>query len=198
MAPKDVPELRDMLGFAMESKSPVAIRLPRESTPDMEPYMNPSTPLELGRGEILAEGGDGAILAYGVMTAKALAAREKLKKDGINVTVANGRFVKPMDADLVAHLVMDHPWVLTVEDHSWQGGFGSAVLEAVSLRDGDSSKVKIHAIPDKFLQHADREELLRYLNLDADGIADVCRMIAVGKPTPEPDPAHRKKFLCEE
>jgi len=75
------------------------------------------------------------------------------------VAVANARFAKPVDSDLAAFLVKEYPWVLTLEDHATQGGFGSAVMEALSLRNEDTSKVKIHAIPDRFLQHADRKEL---------------------------------------
>jgi deoxyxylulose-5-phosphate synthase len=73
------------------------------------------------------------------------------------------------------------------------------VLEALSYRNAETHKVKIHAIPDRFCQHADRNELLKFLHLDAEGIADVCRMIAAGKrPLPKLDPALRKSFLYEE
>jgi 1-deoxy-D-xylulose-5-phosphate synthase len=78
--------------------------------------------------------------------------------------------------------VRQHPWVLTVEEHSYQGGFGSAVLEALSLRNEDTRRIKIHAIPDRFIQHGERDLLLKLLHLDADGIADVVRMLAAGQP----------------
>ena len=132
------------------------------------------------------------------MTAKALEAREMLLKEGLDVAVANARFAKPVDADLAAKLVAEYPWVVTLEDHGVHGGFGSAVLEALSLRNADASRVRVHAIPDRFLQHADRSELLKFLHLDAEGIADVCRMVAAGQPAPALDPSQRNKFLYEE
>ncbi len=195
MAPKDEAELRDMLGLSVSLRQPSAIRIPRESVPALG---FPHAPLFLGKGELLVPGRHGAILAYGVMTAKALAAREMLLKEGLDVAVANARFAKPVDADLAQRLVRDYPWVLTLEDHAVHGGFGGAVLEALSLRNENAARVKVHAIPDRFLQHAERSELLRFLHLDAEGIADVVRMIAAGQPAPALDPLLRDKFLYEE
>ncbi len=196
MAPKDEGDLRQMMALAMTLRQPAAIRIPREQAPDLSRF--PSAPVALGKGELLVAGKHGAILAYGVMTAKALAARETLLKEGLDVAVANGRFAKPVDADLAAQLVRQYPWVVTLEDHAAQGGFGGAVLEALSLRNEDASRVKIHAIPDRFLQHADRSELLKFLHLDVEGVADVCRMIAAGQPAPPLDPSQRRHFLYEE
>ncbi len=196
MAPKDEAELREMMALSMTLKQPSVIRIPREQTPDLNNIQR--APFALGKGELLAAGKHGAILAYGVMTAKALQAREMLLKEGLDVAVANARFAKPLDVDLAARLVADYPWVLTLEDHAAMGGFGGAVLEALSLRNADASKVKIHAIPDRFLQHADRSELLKFLHLDAEGVADVCRMLAAGQPAPALDDAQRRKFLYEE
>ena len=197
MAPKDERELRDMLDLALAAKQPTCIRIPREQTPDLAKHRISTAPLALGKGELLVPGRHGAILAYGVMTAKALEAREMLLKEGIDVAVANARFAKPVDADLAAKLVAEYPWVVTLEDHAVHGGFGGAVLEALSLRNADASKVRVHAIPDRFLQHADRSELLKFLHLDAEGVADVCRMVAAGQPAPALDPSQRNKFLYE-
>jgi 1-deoxy-D-xylulose-5-phosphate synthase len=198
MAPKDERELREMMALAFTLRQPVVLRIPREQTPDLGRFTLPASPVSLGKGELLVPGKHGAMLAYGVMTAKALAAREMLLREGLDVAVANGRFAKPVDADLAERLVREYPWVLTLEDHAYQGGFGSAVLEALSFRNADASRVKIHAIPDRFLQHADRSELLKFLHLDAEGVADVCRMIAAGQPAPRLDPSQRKNFLYEE
>jgi 1-deoxy-D-xylulose-5-phosphate synthase len=165
------------------------------NVPDLSRFKLQTNPVNLGKGELLVPGRDGAILAYGVMVEKALAAREMLRKEGLDVGVANGRFAKPVDSDLAAYLVKDYPWVLTLEDHATQGGFGSAVMEALSLRNENTAKVKIHAIPDRFLQHADRKELLKFLHLDAEGIADVVRMVAGGQPRPALDAKQRKHFL---
>ncbi|MBI2930739.1 MAG: 1-deoxy-D-xylulose-5-phosphate synthase [Planctomycetes bacterium] len=187
VAPKDEAELHAMMSFCVAHPGPIALRIPREGTPDLSRFKLPTRPIELGKGELLADGRDGAILAYGCMTAKALAAREMLLKEGIDVAVANGRFAKPVDAELATRLTQTYPFVITVEDHAALGGFGSAVLEALSLRGEDTRKVKVHAIPDAFLQHADRSELLKFLHLDAEGIADVVRMTAAGHPTPALD-----------
>ncbi len=186
MAPKDEPEFREMLTLAFRLGKPAALRIPRETVPDFSRLGLPSNPVEPGKGEVLAAGRHGAILAYGVMTAKALAAREILLREGVEVTVANARFAKPLDADLAERLVREHPWVLTLEDHGRPGGFGSAVLEAVSLRRADASRVRVHAIPDRFLLHAGRDEILRALHLDAAGVAGACRATAAGLPLPEP------------
>ncbi|HEX7900628.1 MAG TPA: 1-deoxy-D-xylulose-5-phosphate synthase [Planctomycetota bacterium] len=196
MAPKDEAELREMMELSMSLKQPAVIRIPREQTPELKNIQR--APFALGKGELLVPGKHGAILAYGVMTAKALQAREMLLKEGLDVAVANARFAKPLDVELAARLTAEYPWVLTLEDHAAMGGFGGAVLEALSLRNADASKVKIHAIPDRFLQHADRSELLKFLHLDAEGVADVCRMLAAGQPAPGLDPSQRGKFLYEE
>jgi 1-deoxy-D-xylulose-5-phosphate synthase len=196
MAPKDEQDLREMLQLGLTIPRPNAIRIPREQTPDLSDYKH--TPVQLGKGELIAEGKDGAILAYGVMVAKALEARAMLAKEGLHIAVANARFAKPIDVELATKLVRGHPWVLTVEDHAYQGGFGSAVLEELALRNEDTRKIKLHAIPDRFLQHADRSELLKYLYMDAEGIADVCRMMAVGGAAPEPDQKMRKHFFYED
>ncbi len=198
MAPKDETELNEMLTLALSMPHPAALRIPREETPDLSRFKLPSNPVELGKGELLLPGRHGAILAYGVMTEKALAARELLKRDGLEVAVANARFAKPLDADLASALVRKHPWVLTLEDHGVHGGFGSAVLETLAQRGEDASKVRVHALPDRFLQHADRWDTLDYLHLDAKGIARVCRRIADGRPFPKLDRARRKDFLCDE
>jgi 1-deoxy-D-xylulose-5-phosphate synthase len=195
MAPKDEKDLREMLKLATRAEGPVAIRLPREKTPILTDI--PQNPVVIGKGEILREGKDGAILGYGVTVARALEAADMLAKEGVHVTVANARFAKPLDASLASKLIQSHPWVLTVEDHASQGGFGSAVLEELALRNEDTRKIHIHAIPDRFLQHADREELVHYLHLDGEGIADVCRMILAGEPAPEPNPEQRKHFFYE-
>jgi len=187
MAPKDEIELKRMLEFAISLPGPCAIRIPRENVPDLGYWELPDRPIQLGRGEILAEGKDGAILAYGVMTAKALQAREILKRSGLSVTVANARFAKPVDGELATDLARRHPFVLTLEDHAIMGGFGSAVAETLAIRNEDAGKVKIHGIPDRFLQHASRKELLKHLHMDPEGIADAVRMLAAGRPTPAVD-----------
>ncbi len=182
MAPRDAEEMEKMLRFMATLKGPSAIRYPRANVPDFSVFSFPERPVELGRGELLFDGKDGALLAYGVMVEQAIKARQILLREGLDVAVANARFAKPIDADLAASLVRKHPWVLTLEDHAAMGGFGSAVLEALSLRGEDAGKVKIHAVPDRWIQHGDRDLLMKLLSLDAEGIADVVRMLAAGRP----------------
>lgn len=172
MAPKDEAEFRQMFDFALASDRPTTIRLPRENCPDLSKYgVKPNRTLKLGKGEVLFEGKDGMILSYGVMTAKALEARAILAEEGFKVGVANARFAKPVDADLVADLLKDNKWVLTVEDHSYMGGFGSAVLEAAQASGADARKIARLGIPDRFVEHGARPKLLEMLGLDATGIA---------------------------
>lgn len=175
MAPKDVPEMHAMLELALSLEVPAAIRIPREKVP---PPRFGGLPIELGRGEILHRGRDGSIFAYGVMTQYALKARELLRRDGLDVGVANARFAKPMDFELVAELTSSSPWVLTVEDHTFLGGFGAAALEAAAMRGANASKIRMLAIPDRFIDHADRWKLLETLGLDEQGIRRACRLLA--------------------
>jgi 1-deoxy-D-xylulose-5-phosphate synthase len=104
-----------------------------------------------------------------------------LREDGFNVGVINARFVKPLDADVVLRAVRDCGFVVTVEEAALMGGFGSAVLEEASGAGLDTSRVRRLGIPDRFIEHAERSELLGDLGLDAGGIAAVCRDLAQGK-----------------
>lgn len=174
MAPKDEAEFRTMMELALASPHPVAIRYPRENVPNLG--FAPS-PVELGKGEILVEGKDGMLLAYGAMAARAVQARELLLREGIDVGIANARFVKPIDDELVADLILRNKWVLTLEDHSVHGGFGSAVLEAAAMRGADARKVRLLGAPDKFIEHASREQLFELMGLNAEGIARACRLL---------------------
>ena len=177
ISPKDDAEMHLALEFALAHDGPVAIRGARENVPDYSDFSFDRNPLQLGKGEILVSGKDGAILAYGVMVFYALKARQYLKKFGIDVTVANARFAKPIDSELVNALIENHPFVLTVEDHSYQGGFGSAVLECAALNGFNISKLKLLAGPDTFIEHGSRFELLELLGLDEKGIMDVCKYL---------------------
>ena len=181
LAPRDGEEFDKMLRFMTTLKGPSAIRYPRANIPDFSAFGFPAKPVELGRGELLFEGRDRAILAYGAMVEHAIKARQILLREGLDVGVAKGLFAKPIDVELASTLVRKHPWVLTVEDHATMGGFGSAVLEALSLRGEDASRIRIHAIPDRWIQHGDRDLLLKLLFLDSDGIADIVRMLAAGR-----------------
>ncbi|MCF6158831.1 MAG: 1-deoxy-D-xylulose-5-phosphate synthase [wastewater metagenome] len=170
MAPKDGNELKSMLKAALGMRKPVVIRYPKEDIPEegLSPYC---TPVEIGKAEVVREGNDGVLLAYGAMVCRCLQAAEKLKKKGIEVTVVNARFAKPLDKELVLDLVRSHKLVVTVEDHVLMGGFGSAVLELVTDEREDANKIVRMGIPDRFVEHGSRNQILEILGLDENGIA---------------------------
>ena len=171
MAPKDGNELKSMLKIALNSGKAVAIRYPKEDIPDKE--INPQyKTFEIGKAEVLRKGADGVLLAYGAMVYRCLHAAEKLSEKGIEVTVVNARFAKPLDKTLILDLVRNHKLIATVEDHALMGGFGSAVLELVSEEREDAGKVIRMGIPDRFIEHGPRNLILKNIGLDEDGIAD--------------------------
>lgn len=171
MAPKDGNELKSMLKIALDSGKAVAIRYPKEDSPDKE--MSPQyKTFEIGQAEVLREGADGVLLAYGAMVYRCLHAAEKLSEKGVEVTVVNARFAKPLDKALILDLVRNHKLIVTVEDHALMGGFGSAVIELVTEEREDAGKVIRMGIPDRFIEHGPRNLILKNIGLDEDGIAD--------------------------
>ena len=171
MAPKDGNELKSMLKIALDSGKAVAIRYPKEDIPDKE--INPQyKTFEIGKAEVLREGVDGVLLAYGAMVYRCLHAAEKLSGKGVEVTVVNARFAKPLDKALILDLVRNHKLIVTVEDHALMGGFGSAVLELVTEEREDADKIVRMGIPDRFMEHGPRNLILKNIGLDEDEIAD--------------------------
>ena len=169
MAPKDAPELAAMLRFAATEPGVFAIRYPRDEVP---PAIRGgrTPPVENGRGEVLLEGPDGAVVAYGASVYPAWCAAKALERQGVSITVVNARFAKPVDADLLVRLHRGLPFLVTVEDHSIHGGFGAAVLEALAAA-GEAPRVRVLGIPDAYQDHAERDRLLARHGIDADGIA---------------------------
>ncbi len=171
MAPADEQELRDMLHTAVEyRKGPVALRYPRGNASGMT-LREGFRQLEIGKGEILTEGEDVAILAVGNMVQNARKASELLANGGIHAAVVNMRFIKPLDTVLLDSIFAQYKYVLTVEDNSVLGGFGSAVGEYMSAARVQGVSLQIHGIPDEFIEHGTQEELHRSINLDPLGIA---------------------------
>ena len=170
MAPKDEAEMRDMLLTAIEHPSPAAIRYPRGNGYGVDVSEAPKI-LGIGKAEILRDGGDMAILAYGSMVYPAVQAAENLAKDGINTTVVNARFVKPLDSELILALAQSKRVIITVEEAYLAGGFGSAVMELLE-ENGllDSVKLVRMGVPDQIVPHGDPKFLLAKYGLDADGI----------------------------
>ncbi|HEX8138312.1 MAG TPA: 1-deoxy-D-xylulose-5-phosphate synthase [Pyrinomonadaceae bacterium] len=170
MAPKDEAELRDMLLTAIEHPGPAAVRYPRGSAVGVDMSRAPAL-IEIGRGEILRDGGDVAIVAYGSMVMPAMKASERLAGEGIETTVVNARFAKPLDAGLLLALARTRRLIVTVEEAYLAGGFGSAIMELLE-ENGLQDKVRVvrMGIPDTIVTHGDAKLLLAKYGLDADGI----------------------------
>jgi len=170
MAPRDEGEMRDMMLTMLEHNGPAAMRYPRGNgvgaSIDREPQL-----LEIGKSEILRDGGEIAIVAYGSMVHPSLSAAENLSKEGIETTVVNARFVKPLDAPLLLALARTKRLIVTVEEAYLAAGFGSAVMELLE-ENGLQDKVRVvrMGIPDRLITHGDPKLLLAKYGLDADGI----------------------------
>ena len=178
MAPKDENELQHMLRTAVEHDGPAAVRFPRG-----EGFGVPLDPdlkaIPLGQAELLRDGDDAVIATIGTTAHPALEAAAELAAEGVSVAVLNARFVKPLDTARIAALARRCTAVLTVEEHAAAGGFGSAVLEALSA-EGVPARVRCLAIPDRIVEHGDPDAVKRELGLDAAGIAAAIRALLAG------------------
>jgi len=174
MTPADENECRQMLFTAMSLDTPTAVRYPRGTGPGVMPIKEMQT-LPIGRGEIRRKGKDVAILAFGSMLAPAMQAAEWLSKtDSLNITVANMRFVKPLDTALIMHLAAEHELLITVEENTIQGGAGSAVAKCLQQQNLLNTLVQL-GLPDKFLEQGDPAKMLADCGLDATGIVNLIR-----------------------
>ncbi len=172
MAPADEHDLSQMLDLALRHEGPCAIRYPKGALPTVDAER---TPVEPGKSEVLSWSDEGVILCCGAQLADCLKAADKLRDEGINVGVVNARFAKPLDTEVVLRAVRECAIVVTVEEAALMGGFGSAVLEAASDAGLNTSHIRRLGIPDQYIEHGERGELLTDLGLDAAGIAAACR-----------------------
>lgn len=171
MAPKDGMELELMLEKAVEWNGPVAIRYPRASASGVV-SISSCAPLEIGKAEVLKKTGkDLTILAVGSMVNTALIAGSILSKKGIEPMIINARFIKPLDSELLEEIVRTSRKIFTIEEGVTSGGFGSAVLEFFERENITGVKVRCLGLPDEFIEHGARKELLRKYHLTSDGIA---------------------------
>src|SRR6266478_6520468 len=170
MAPRDEGEMRDMMLTMTEHMGPVAIRYPRGNGIGADIKREPAI-LEIGKAELMRDGGEIAIVAYGSMVHPSLEAAMHLAKDGIETTVVNARFVKPLDSGLLLALARTTRLIVTVEEAYLAGGFGAAVMELLE-ENGLQDKVRIvrMGVPDRIVTHGDPKLLLAKYGLDADGI----------------------------
>ena len=175
MAPKDENELRDMLYTATQyDKGPVVIRYPRGNGVGV-PLKKGFDLIPIGKGETLRSGQDVALVAVGSMVQNALKAADILQTDEVSSEVVNMRFVKPFDAELLDHLGQRFSHIVTLEDNVVTGGMGSAVAEYYAAMTGSSPRLKIHGIPDRFIDHGAPAELQKQLLLDPQGIAQTVK-----------------------
>ena len=172
MQPRNGEELRDMLWTAvMHGHGPVAVRYPRANIPDDKlPEREPRL-LPIGISETLRAGGDVAIIALGSMVPPALAAAELLEAEGVKATVVNARFVCPLDERMVSGLARSVGRIITVEENVPMGGFGSAVSECLDRQGLSGTPLLRLALPQTFVAHGKRDQLLTIVGLDAAGIA---------------------------
>lgn len=168
-APKDEAELGSMLYTALSQELPFAIRYPKGRGSAVPPKFER---LELGRAEVLREGEDCCILGVGPMALEAVKAAEELREVSIECCVVNVRFVKPLDEELLHNLANRFQRFYVVEEGGLAGGFGSSVLEWLSDHSFNRIEVTRIGLPDRFIPHGSREELLAELGLDAQGIID--------------------------
>jgi 1-deoxy-D-xylulose-5-phosphate synthase len=181
-APADGVEMRGALEFALNSNRPVCIRYPKDYVTENQVSAASSEPFELGRATIarnsrLADSSGATIVSYGSVLVEAMSAAKKLSQEGVEVDVINARFAAPIDGSIVG-LLESGKMIVTVEDHSISGGFGSAILEAAGQRAkgiGNAGKIRILGAPRRFIRHDSRTNQLMEAGINADKIAEAVR-----------------------
>jgi 1-deoxy-D-xylulose-5-phosphate synthase len=176
MAPKDEQELRQMVATAVaHTQGPVAFRYPRGASVGVE-TTGPLTPLPIGVAETLLDGPDVAIVAIGATVPAAAAAAAELGLDGVNATVINARFVKPLDEEAIVAAADRCGAIVTVEENALAGGFGSAVIELLTRR-GISAPVVRLGLDDRIYEQASQGRLREIAGIDAPGIVSAVRQV---------------------
>jgi 1-deoxy-D-xylulose-5-phosphate synthase len=174
MAPKDENELRHMLKTSVYHNGPAALRYPRG--PGLGVPLDPEIKkLEIGKGEVIQDGTDIAIIAYGHTVDWAQQVAKKFEKEGVSVAVLNARFAKPVDKELIVKYALQTRCLITTEEHSLMGGFGSAVLEALQEEEVFHIPVKCIGLGDIVLEHGAPKIQRKILKLDPDGIYETIR-----------------------
>ncbi|MHB0969203.1 MAG: 1-deoxy-D-xylulose-5-phosphate synthase [Thermoanaerobaculia bacterium] len=181
MAPKDENELRHMVKTAFETGHPTSIRYPRGNGFGVE--RDPELmSLPVGKGEVMRDGGKHAtIFAIGIEVWPAVEATKILEKEGIDVAVINARFIKPIDEELVLRFCKPGAKILTVEEGSLAGGFGSAVMEKVQELGIEDVSFHRIGIPDVYVHHGSQDILRAQHDLHTEGIAERLRRFLAGK-----------------
>ena len=183
MAPSDEAELNRSLRLALSLDTASAIRYPRDNVPasDFEAVIDEplrheaSRPWQVGRSRTLREGPEATLIAYGALAQNAMLAADQLSAEGISITVIDARFCKPLDGEMLTRVLRPGHPVLTLEDHSLQNGFGSAVVEYAVGHRLPTAHLSRLGIPDRLIAHATRKEQLSEVGLDPSGIASSVR-----------------------
>lgn len=165
MAPKNKWELSDMLKFAISLNAPAAIRYPRgEAYDGLEGFREE---ISLGKSEIIHRGSEIALVALGSMVKTAVSVRDSLKAEGVDCTLVNARFAKPIDLEMLRGLSKDHKLIVTLEENVYDGGFGERTRELMS-ENGINTELLVVAIPDEYVEHGNVELLKKEIGIDAD------------------------------
>ncbi len=174
MAPRDALELKAMLEFAIKLGKPAAIRYPKGSGVS---HLSGSSfhRIETGKAELLREGRDVAIFALGSMVSIAVKAADLLSSGGIEATVVNARFVKPIDKEMIENVTKRVKKIVTLEEGVVSGGFGSAILEFLERENIKNISLERIGLPDHFITHGKREQLLKEYHLTADEICETIK-----------------------
>ena len=174
MAPGYAGEVAPMLSASLQHDHPCSIRYPKASALQLE---HTPAPIEIGKSEVIRPGVDGTIVAFGAMLEQALAAADLLDGE-LDIEVINARFVKPIDSEMVQRTLTNGRFVITLEEGAKMGGFGSAFLECANERRLDCRHLTTLALPDEFIEHGDRNQLLDDHGLSPNAIAQKCRDLA--------------------
>jgi 1-deoxy-D-xylulose-5-phosphate synthase len=172
MAPGDELDVAPMLQFALGHCGPAAMRYPKAGLEKVERGL---APVELGQAEVHEWGADGMLIAYGSLFPTCVKAAARLRQEGLEIGVINARFAKPLDRQTLLRAVEELPLVVTVEEGTLEGGFGSALLEAANSAGLDTRHIVRLGLPDRFIEHGERPELLADLGLDVDGLCAAVR-----------------------
>lgn len=166
-APKNKWELSDMLKFALKLQAPIAVRYPRgEAYDGLEEYREG---IQYGKSEWIYEEQDIALFAVGSMVKTAVKVYEMLKKQGLNASLINARFVKPIDEEAISKVVQKHRWIVTMEENVASGGYGEKVLDYVNRAHMSVQCINI-SIPDAYVEHGNVELLKKEIGMDAESI----------------------------
>jgi 1-deoxy-D-xylulose-5-phosphate synthase len=171
-APGDEYDVAPMLEFALGHDAPVSMRYPKAGSEKLD---RPLAPIELGRAEVIDWGHDGMFLCCGTLLSNCAKAAAILREEGLDIGVVNARFVKPLDQEVALRAIESCSFVLTVEEGALAGGFGSAVLEAAGDAGLAAAHVRRLGVPDRFIEHGERGELLADLGLDVAGLVRTAR-----------------------